>query len=127
MKIFDVIKVRVSSSVIMPEIIRMNVGGTVSLLQNDKERRDYLTQNAEWKSDDSTIVSIHPTDGTAKALREGKTKIHLVSKNQMKEKISTTISVNRVRSASVNLSEIPKYITDIKSNSNYRNEYRYFY
>lgn len=123
-KIYDVIKVSVYSTLNLPNKIMLNIGATVSLLNKDENRKSYLIQDSEWIVDNPSILKIDPREGTVIALREGTTKVHLVSKDQRKVKLSTTVQVSRVKKASIDFHKLPKYLTDIKSSPQYEEEYR---
>ena len=125
MKIYDVIKITVFSSLRMPDIIRINIGGKINFLNKDLKRKEYLTNNAEWYCDNTDILRVNK-DGSSVALREGIAKVYLLSNDKKKEKLSITIIVNKVKLATIDNTYIPKYITDIKSNVNYKSTYMYF-
>ena len=123
LKIFDVFQISVYSSLIMPEKIFLNVGGTINFLKKDEKRKVYLSQDSEWISDNPQILKIDPVEGVAVALAEGVTKIHLVSKDKTKIKLSTKVEIARVKKINIDRTKIPKYFTDIKESSYYRSEY----
>ena len=123
-KIYDVFKISVFNTVLLPERIVLNIGGQVDFLGKDIARKQMLTHDAEWSSDDPNIVKIDPIDGIATGLNEGKTTVHLKSKDKTKLKLSTVIFVEKVRSVQIDKSRLPAFFTDIKTSPYYNNEYR---
>ena len=78
--------------------------------------------DAEWKIEDPSIIRIDNSTGLFKAIGEGKTRVHLLSKDKSKAKLSTWVYVGRIRK--ITLTSSPELITPIKSHPNYSSEYR---
>lgn len=123
-RIYDVFKVNVYESLSLPAQMNLNVGGRIKFLHKDENRRLYLLQDSEWISDDNTIIKIDNLNGEAIGLREGRVKVHLVTKDKKNIKVSTLINVSRIKKVDIDFSVLPKYFTDIKENVNYQTEYR---
>jgi hypothetical protein len=123
MQILDVFQISVYSSLLLPERINLNIGGKINFLKKDESRKLYLSQDSEWISDDPSTVRIDPVEGVAYGLKEGSTKIHLVSKDRKKIKLSTLINVSRVRKINIDRTKLPQYLTDIKSSEMYKSDY----
>ena len=51
--------------------IVLNLGGTINFLGKDKERKAMLSKDAEWVSENPSVISIDPYKGEATALSEG--------------------------------------------------------
>ncbi len=123
-KIFDVFNINVSSSIMLPERLVLNVGAEVDFLKKDEEKRYSIVRDSEWIVDDPNIFKFDEQSGKGVALKEGRTRVHLVSKDLRKEKLATEIFVSRIRRVHVDFSLLPKYFTDIKTDPYYRNEYK---
>lgn len=123
MQILDVFQISVYSSLLLPERINLNIGGKINFLKKDENRKLYLSQDSEWISDNPSIVRIDPVEGLAIGLKEGSTKIHLVSKDRKKIKLSTSINVSRVKKINIDRTKLPQYLTDIKSSEMYKSNY----
>lgn len=115
--------INVFPSIILPERIVLNIGAEVEFLRKDMEKKIGLEKDSEWIVDDPNILRIDPNTGKGFALREGLTRVHLVSKDLRKEKLATEILVSRVKKISVDFSLLPKYFTDIHSDPYYRAKY----
>ena len=122
MKIYDVLKITVFSTLRMLDVIRINIGGKINFLNKDLKRKEFLTTNSEWFCDNPDVLKIN-NDGTSIALKEGVAKVYLLSNDKKQEKVSIKVIVSRVKAATLDNIYTPKYITDIKSNKNYKNIY----
>lgn len=108
----------------MPERIVLNVGAEVDFLKKDEEKRSNIVRDSEWVVDDPNIFKFDEKSGKGVALREGRTRVHLVSKDLRKEKLAAEIIVSRIRRVNVDFSLLPKYFTDIITDPYYRREYK---
>ena len=124
LKIYDVFQITVYSSLILPEKINLNIGGTINFLKKDENRKLYLSQDSIWVSENPQVLKIDPIEGIAFGLAEGITKVHLVSKDGSKFKLTTKVEVSRVKKIDLDRTKIPKYLTDIKDSPYFRAEYR---
>lgn len=122
-KIYDIIKVSVFTSFQFPEKINLNIGGTIDFLSKNPNKRNYLMYDADWKVEDPSILKFDPVTGTFKGVGEGKTRLHLLSNDKTKAKLSTLIHVGRVKKT--NVIGAPNLITPIKTHQNYQSEYRF--
>lgn len=116
------IKVSVFTSFQFPDKINLNVGGTIDFLNKNQNKKSYLMNDAEWKIEDPSIVKLDPITNVFKAISEGKTRVHLLSKDNTKAKLSTLINVGRVKK--INVITAPALITNIKTHPSYSSEYR---
>lgn len=108
----------------MPESIILNVGAEIDFLKKDEEKRDNILRDSEWIVDDPNIFKFDDKTGKGVAVREGRTRVHLVSKDLRKEKLATDIIVSRIRRVNVDFTFLPKYFTDIITDPFYRSEYQ---
>lgn len=123
-KIFDVFNINVYPSIILPERIVLNIGAEIDFLKKDEEKRSSIIRDSEWIVDDPNIFKFDEKSGKGIALREGRTKVHLVSKDLRKEKLAAEIIVSRIRRVNVDFTLLPKYFTDIITDPFYRSEYK---
>jgi len=100
----------------------LNIGGVIDFLTKNLNKKKYLMHEAEWKIEDPSIIKIDNVTGLFKAVGEGRTRVHLLSKDKSKAKLSTWIYVGRIRKISI--TSTPELITPIKSHPNYSPEYR---
>jgi len=121
--IYDVFKVAVFSSLQLPKRININLGAEISFLSKDEKRKFHLIKDSTWTVDNASVFKIDPISGKATALKEGKALVQLISNDHKKVKLSTNIFVSKLKRVSVDSSKF-KYITDVKENINYREEYR---
>jgi len=123
MNIYDVFMINISSSIVLPERIVLNIGGEIDFIKKDPEKRAQILIDSDWIVDDSEVFKFDDNTGKGIALREGITRVHLVSKDLRKEKLATEILVSKIRRINVDFSKLPKYFTDIVNDSFYRKEY----
>lgn len=123
-KIFDVFNINVYPSILLPEKIVLNVGAEIDFLKKDEEKRMMIVRHSEWIVDDPNIFKFKENSGKGIALREGRTRVHLISKDLRKEKLATEIIVSRIRRVNVDFSLLPKYFTDIMNDPFFRSEYK---
>jgi len=121
--IYDVFKVAVFSSLQLPKRINLNLGAEISFLSKDEKRKFHLIKDSTWTVDNPSVLKIDPISGKATTLKEGKALVQLISNDHKKVKLSTNIFVSKLKRVSVDFSKF-KYITDVKENINYREEYR---
>jgi hypothetical protein len=100
----------------------LNIGGVIDFLSKNLNKKKYLTHDAEWRIEDPSIIKLDNATGLFKAVGEGRTRVHLLSKDKSKAKITTTIYVGRIRKISI--TSAPELITPIKSHPSYSSEYR---
>ena len=122
-KIYDVFKINVNKDVTFLQKIVLNLGGTINFLGKDKERKAMLSKDAEWVSENPSVISIDPYKGEATALSEGTSTIYLRSNDKTKIILTTMVEVSKVKNIVMDKSTIPTSLTDIKSNPNYQSEY----
>ena len=108
----------------MPESIVLNVGAEIDFLKKDEEKKSNVLRDSEWVVDDPNIFKFDDKSGKGIALREGRTRVHLVSKDLRKEKLAAEIIVSRIRRVNVDFTLLPKYFTDIITDPYYRSEYK---
>lgn len=129
-KIYDVFNINIYSSYNLPEKINLNIGGEIDFFGKDKEKKDILLRDSEWLVENPSILLIKASEGKAFGLKQGTTKIHLISKVTKKEKLVTEVSVGKLSNIEVDLNSVPKYFTDVISDKNFKNFYdvgfRYF-
>jgi len=129
-KIHDVFNVNVYSTFNLPEKIFLNIGGEINFFGKDKEKKEILLRDGEWIIENPSILLIKASEGKAFGLKEGSSKIHLISKSTKKEKLSTEIIVGKLNDIEIDIKSVPKYFTDLKNDPNFRDEYninfRYF-
>jgi hypothetical protein len=129
-KIHDVFNVNVYSSFNLPEKIYLNIGGEINFFGKDKEKKEILLRDGKWIIENPSILLIKASEGKAFGLKEGSSKIYLISKSTKKEKLSTEIIVGKLNDIEIDIKSLPKYFTDLKNDPNFREEYyinfRYF-
>jgi hypothetical protein len=108
----------------LPESIVLNVGAEIDFLKKDEEKKSNVLRDSEWVVDDPNIFKFDDKSGKGIALREGRTRVHLVSKDLRKEKLAAEIIVSRIRRVNVDFTLLPKYFTDIITDPYYRSEYK---
>jgi len=123
-KVFDVFNINVSPSIILHERIVLNVGAEIDFLKKDEEKRSIIIRDSEWIVDDPKIFKFDEKSGKGIALREGRTRVHLISNDLRKEKLATEIIVSRIKRINVDFSVLPKYFTDIITDPFKRSEYK---
>ena len=122
-KIYDVFKINVNKDITFLQKIILNVGGTINFLEKDKEKKQQISKDAEWISENPEVVEINPTTGFAKGLNEGISTIILRSLDKSKVKLTTKVEVRKVKNLVLDKTTIPTSLTDIKDNPNYQSEY----
>jgi nuclear pore complex protein Nup210 len=113
--IFDVIRVKVMSSVLPHSPVQLHVGGTVQFVFAEKESNI----NAKWSTNDHTILKIDQAYGKAEALREGTAQaiyegnVNLVS----------LVDVKKVERIELDPHSRPEFFTNARSNKFYKDEH----
>ena len=69
--IFDVIRVKVLSSILPHSPIQLHVGGIVQFVFSDKD----ATTGAKWRTEDNSILSVDPVYGKTEGIAEGVGKV----------------------------------------------------
>ena len=123
-KIYDVFRVHVESNLTLPEKFILSISSSVELFKNDKVIQSYISNlGAQWISSDSSIINISK-DGLINAMREGHAKITLESYSGNKTYLSTYVQVYSLNSLKIELDNLPAYITNNISNSQYKTIYK---
>ena len=106
------------------------MGGEINFFSKDKEKKEILIRDGEWIIENPSILLLKASEGKAYGIKEGTSKIHLISKHTKKEKLATEIVVGKLKDVEIDLTSVPKYFTELKNDSNFRNDYnvafRYF-
>ena len=120
-KIYDVFKVNISSAATKLDKIYLNLGGTINFLEKQQEKKNQLTKNGKWYSDNQAVVKID-NNGKAIGVSEGSATISLKN-DEGKIILSTKVEVRKIKQIIMDRSSIPSSLTDIKNNANYKSQY----
>ena len=73
----------------------MNLGGTINFLEKQQEKKNQLTKNGKWYSDNQAVVKID-NNGKAVGVSEGSATISLKN-DDGKIILSTKVEVRKIR------------------------------
>ena len=116
--IFDVINVKVLSSIIPHSPVQLHVGGTVKFVFSEKESH----ASTKWTTDDNSILKIDPIYGNAEGLKEGSAKAIY----QGNVNLVSFVDVKKVDRIELDPKTKPEYFTNAKNNKNYQDETNIF-
>ena len=116
--IFDVIRVKVLSSVLPHSPVQLHVGGTVQFIFADKES----SPNSRWITNDNTILSVDPVYGKVEALAEGEGQVIF----QGSVNLVSVINVKKVDRIELDPTSKPEFFTNARSNKHYKDEHVLF-
>ena len=111
--IFDVIRVKVVSSIQPQSPVYVHQGGEVNFMYDEG------TANAQWRSNNEAIMTVDSA-GHAKARNVGTTTIVY----EGDATLSSHVHVARVGEIKLDESTKPEFFTNVPSNSYYLDEYR---
>lgn len=115
--IFDVIRVKVLSSVLPHSPVQLHVGGQVQFIFADGE----IPANTKWETKHSNILSVDPVYGTTVGRKEGVGEVNILNANSVS--LGTVVHVKKVDRIEMDLSTKPEYVTIVESNKHYKEEY----
>ena len=113
--IFDVIRVKVLSSILPHSPVQLHVGGVVQFVFSDKD----ATTGAKWRTEDTSILNVDPVYGKAEGIAEGAGKViyeggvNLVS----------LVNVKKIDRIELESTSKPEFFTNTRSNKYYKDEH----
>ena len=134
--IFDVIRVKVQSSILPPSPVQLHVGGEVHFIFADDEN----PVSTKWDTKDTNILSVDSIHGTSIGLKEGTANVNIYkniysisgasSDSYSSDSSLNTVSlvakvdVKKVDRIELDQSTVPEFFTNVRSNKYYQDEYR---
>lgn len=123
-KILDVFRVGVDTSLTIPLKFNLSIDSKVQLFKYDPKKLSYIENlDAKWVSSDPTVADI-TKNGEINTYREGSTTIKLIKYNGQKVYLNTEVNVYSLNTLSLELHNLPNYITLKKTHSNYKSFYK---
>ena len=115
--VFDVIRVKVLSSVLPHSPVQLHIGGEVNFIFADNES----PANTRWETKHTGILSVDPVYGTTTGKQEGVGEITI---NSNSVSLITIVNVKKVDRIEMDLSTKPEFFTTVKTNKYYKDEYQ---
>lgn len=123
-KILDVFRVGVDTSLTIPAKFNLSIDSKVQLFKNDAKKLSYIENlDAHWVSINPSVADVTKS-GEINTSREGSTTLKLVKYNGQKVYLSTEVNVYSLNTLSLELHNLPNYITLKKTHSNYKSFYK---
>lgn len=113
--IFDVIRVKVLSSVLPYSPVQVHVGGTVQFVFADKE----TPANAKWTTNNNAILNVDPVYGKAEGRAEGEAQV--IYEGDVN--LVSVVNVKKVSRIELDPKTKPEFFTNAKSNKYYKEEH----
>jgi hypothetical protein len=114
-QIFDVIRVRVLSSVLPYSPVQLHIGGEVQFVFADKES----SPNAKWATKDTSIVNVDPIYGKIEGKSEGEA--HVVYEGNVN--LVNIVNVKKVDRIELDPNTKPEFFTNARNNKHYKDEH----
>jgi hypothetical protein len=112
--IFDVIRVKVMSSVLPHSPVHLHIGGEVQFVFSEE-----TSGNAKWSTDNSQVLSVDATSGQVAARSEGSA--HVTYEGTVN--LISIVNVKKVDRIELDDSTKPEYFTNSKNNKHYKDEH----
>jgi len=113
--IFDVIRVRVLSSVLPHSPVYLHLGGSVQFIFEEKES----SPNAVWKTDDVSVLSVDQAYGKIEGKSEGEAQV-IYNGNV---NLISLVNVKKVDRIELDPKTKPEFFTNARSNQHYKEEH----
>lgn len=113
--IFDVLRVRVQSSVLPHSPVQLHLGGTVQFVFADKEG----SPTSRWTTNNPAILSVDPVYGKAEGRSEGEAQV--IYEGEVN--LVSVVNVKRVDRIELDPKTKPEFFTNARSNRHYKDEH----
>lgn len=113
--IFDVIRVKVLSSVLPYSPVQLHVGGSVQFVFADKES----SANSRWTTNDNSVLKVDSVYGKVEALSEGEGKVTY----EGNVNLVNVVNVKKVDRIELDPLSKPEFFTNARSNNYYKEEH----
>ena len=121
-KILDVFKVSVDTTLELPTDINLLLGSKMTFFTNDSKKLNFINNLDAKFTSDNRIIEI--TKNSIRTIREGSTILRIETPDG-RTIASSNLNIYSLNSISIELGNLPSYLTDKKDHRNYKPVYTF--